>query len=265
MAGDASYVIQSGAPARERLELIARLFWPTTEELLTRHGAFGARRFLDVGCGIGDVAARVGDALGVDINAEVIDAARERGKSMASSATFRVAGLADLGVDDDLRDFDVVFARCVLTHQSDPRAGLTSMLAATRPGGTVLVEDVEVAAIWSSPRSEALDRHVDLYLAAAHGLAARPDAGCELAVWLRELGATDVHVDVVQPVLRVPEDLAAHARTMEAIAGPVIDQGLATAAEVDELVASLDAFACSPGAVATLPRVIQVSGRAPDD
>ena len=263
MAGDASYVIQTGAAARERLELIARLFWPTTEEFLSRESAFGVERFLDVGCGIGDVAARVGDATGVDINAEVIDAARERGKSMEASATFRVAGLADLGVDDDLRDFDVVFARCVLTHQSDPRTALSSMLAAARPGGTVLIEDVEVAAIWSSPPSEVLVRHVELYVAAAHGLGARPDAGCELAVWLRELGATDVHVDVVQPVLRVPADIAAHARTMEAIAGPVIEQGLATPEEVDELVSRLDEFARMPGAVATLPRVIQVSGRAP--
>jgi hypothetical protein len=41
-AGDASYVIRSGADALARLELIARLFWPTTEQLLARAGAFEA-------------------------------------------------------------------------------------------------------------------------------------------------------------------------------------------------------------------------------
>jgi hypothetical protein len=51
--------------------------------------------------------------------------------------------------------------------------------------------------------------------------------------------------------------------TMEAIAAPVIAQGLATADEVTELVAQLDQFADTRGVVATLPRVVQVSARAP--
>jgi SAM-dependent methyltransferase len=259
---DASYVIQTGASARDRLELIARLFWPTTETLLTRNDAFSAGRFLDVGCGIGDVASRVGHGFGVDINAEVIDAARERCSVTGAAASFRVAGFSDLG-DDDLRDFDVVYARCVLSHQSDPRTALARMLAASRPGGQILVEDVEVAAVWSSPPNDALTRHLELYVAAARGLGARPDVGSHLAPMLTELGATDVSVDVVQPVLRTPADLRAHACTMEAIAGPVIDQGLATADEVAGIVAQLEEFAATAGVVATLPRVVQVSARAP--
>jgi SAM-dependent methyltransferase len=263
MAQDSSYVIQSGAAAHDRLELIARLFWPTTEAFLARHDALAVDRFLDVGCGIGDVAMRVGNAVGIDVNAEVVEAARERCGAAGSNATFRVAGLADLGVDDELRGFDAVYTRCVLSHQSDPHAGLAAMLAAARPGGLVLVEDVEVAAVWSSPSSQALARHVELYLAAARGLGACPDVGCDLAVMLRDLGATDVRVDLVQPMLRARDDLQAHARTMEAIAAPVIAQGLATEAEVGELVAQLDEFAATPGNVATLPRTIQASGRAP--
>src|SRR4051812_18079126 len=117
MADDASYVIRTGAAARDRLELIARLFWPTTEAFLGHNDVFGVDRFLDVGCGIGDVATRVGNGFGIDANAEVIDAARARCESMRSSAMFRVAGLTDLGIDDELRDFDAVYARCVLSHQ----------------------------------------------------------------------------------------------------------------------------------------------------
>ncbi len=62
---------------------------------------------------------------------------------------------------------------------------------------------------------------------------------------LTELGATDVHVDTVQPTLRGAEDVRIHACTMEAIA-PVINQGLATSDEVDALVADLEAFATTP-------------------
>ena len=266
MAEDASYVIQSGSAAHDRLELIARLFWPTTEALLDRTNAFQETRFLDVGCGIGDVACRLAadgvDAIGVDVNPEVIDLATSRAAELGIPASFRVDGLAELG-RDDLVDVDAVYARCVLTHQSDPAAGLARMVAATRPGGLVLVEDVEVAAVWSSPPNDALRRHLELYDAAAHGIGARPDFACEIAPALAALGATDIEVDVLSVVLRTPEDIRAHACTMEAIAAPVLAQGLATADEIVDLVAQLDEFADTPGVVATLPRVVQVSARAP--
>jgi SAM-dependent methyltransferase len=264
---DSSYVIRSGAAARDRLELIARLFWPTTETFLERIGALDVDRFVDVGCGIGDVTCRVGasrvEALGIDPNPVVVDAAATRAWSAGADATFRVGGLAELGGDDDLLDVDAVYARCVLTHQSDPAAGLAAMITAARPGGLIAIEDVEVAAVWSSPPNDALRRHLDLYVAAAHGLRARPDFACEIAPTLAALGATNVHVDVIQPVLREPADLRAHACTMEAIAEPILAQGLATSDEIDALVAQLDEFALTPGVVATLPRVVQVSARAP--
>jgi 2-polyprenyl-3-methyl-5-hydroxy-6-metoxy-1,4-benzoquinol methylase len=148
---DASYVIRTGADARDRLELIARLFWPTTELFLSRNDAFAAERFVDVGCGIGHVASRAAYAgvrhvLGIDVNPDVVAAAPEHG----SSASFRVAGFTELG-DSSLRDFDVVYARCVLSHQSDPHIALAAMLAATRPGGQLLVEDVQVSAPAPAP------------------------------------------------------------------------------------------------------------------
>jgi SAM-dependent methyltransferase len=261
-------VIATGAAARGRLELIARVLWPTTESLLARTGAFDVARFVDVGCGIGDVASRVadhgvGDVTGIDVNAEVVTAAVARSRERGSLAMFRPGALADLGVDAALCNFDVVFARCVLSHQSDPKRGLASMLAATRSAGMVLVEDVEVPAIWSSPPCDALVRHADLYVAAARGLGARPDVAREIPVLLRDLGAIDIDVGVVQPMLDGPADLQVHARTMEAIAAPVVAQGLATGAEVAEIVAQLDELAATPGVFVTAPRIVQVSARAP--
>ncbi len=264
---DASYVIRTGVDALERLDLIARLFWPTTEVLLHRVGAFDAGAFLDVGCGIGDVVARVaattGPALGIDPNADVVRAATARAAEHGSTASFRVAGMSDVGLDPGLSGWDVVYARCVVSHLHDPRAALASMLAATRPGGTIVVEDVDVAAVWSVPPSAALARHVQLYVAAAHGLGARPDVAGQIPGILHELGASDIVADTVQPTLRGPADLQVHARTMEAIAAPVLAQQLASAAEVAELVAQLDELATTPGVVATLPRIVQVSARAP--
>jgi len=189
--------------------------------------------------------------------------ARPRGRRASGRSARYVTGtFADLGTGD-LADFDVVYARCVLSHLPDPAPAVTAMLRAARPGGLVLVEDVEVAAVWSSPVEPALVRHVEFYVAAARAIGARPDVGPELAGALRAAGAEAVDVDVVQPVLRDPADLRIHARTMEAIADPVLAHGLATADEIDAVVARLDAWADEPGVVATLPRFVQVAGRPP--
>jgi len=265
---DATYVIRSGAAALERLELIARLFRPSTLEWLEMNEAFGTGRLLDVGCGIGDVAgltalAGAKEALGIDVNDDVVAAATERARTAGTGAHFRVAGIADLGAGD-LTDFDVVYTRCVISHLPDPRAALSAMLSAAAPGGLVVVEDVEVAATWCSPPDRDVDRYVECYLAAAQAIGASPRVGPEIAAILQEVGATDVAVDLVQPVLRTPEDLAIMPRTMEAIAGSVVNSGVADAHEVAALVARLDTWASTSGVVATLPRIVQVCARRPE-
>ena len=266
--GDASYVIRTGDAALERLELLARLFWPTTRTLLARNDVFDADRLLDVGCGIGDVVCRasaegVEFSVGIDVNRAVIDAAERRCKSHGGSASFFTRSIGDLDRESELADFDVVYARCLISHTSEPAEALASLCAAAKPGGLVVIEDVQVDAVWCSPPSRALARHAELYLAAAFGLGAHPDVAPAIPPLLRELNATDVSVDVVQPLLREQADLQIHARTMEAIAESVLAQGLATEGELRELVDELDDLAKTPGVVATLPRIVQVTARAP--
>ncbi len=261
-----TYIIRSGAAAESRLELLARICWPATEKFLQRHGAFRGR-VLDVGCGSGDVAMRMiaagaDEAVGIDINAEVVASAQARTAVSGSAATFRLAGIDDVG-SADLCDFDVVYARCVLSHLPNPRAAMAALWRGVAPGGVLMIEDVEVAATWGSPPSAALARYRELYVAAASASGASPAVGAELARFLHDLGATEVEVDLTQPVLRTPADQMIHAATMDAIANPVIMRGLATAEEVDGLVRTLIDYARAPGTVSTLPRIVQVSGRRP--
>jgi 2-polyprenyl-3-methyl-5-hydroxy-6-metoxy-1,4-benzoquinol methylase len=263
---DATYIIRSGAAAESRLELLARICWPATEQFLHRRSAIRGR-VLDVGCGSGDVAMRMiaagaDEAVGIDINAEVVAIAQARTAALGSAATFRLAGIDDVG-GADLRDFDVVYSRCVLSHLPDPRAAMAALWRAVTPGGVLMIEDVEVAATWGSPPSAALARYRELYVAAANANGASPAVGAELACFLHDLGATEVEVDLTQPVLRTPEDQMIHAVTMDAIANPVIMRGLASAEEVDGLVRTLTDYAHAPGTVSTLPRIVQVSGRRP--
>jgi len=259
-SSDAAYVIATGAAAVERLELLAEVFAPVTTQFLAR--LLPARSFLDVGCGLAPVADQV-RALGterviaVDINPEVIDAARAR-----TGLECVIASVDDLG-HGSLTGFDVVYARCLLSHLSDPAAALERMMSAAIPGGVVAVEEVQVSRVWSAPVFPALSRYSDLYVKAALARGACPELAPLLPGLMREAGLVDVETTVLLPILSTARTRTIHAATMHSIGPAVMEAGLCEQEEVDELTAALLHAASSETWEVTLPLVAQVSGRIP--
>ena len=267
MATDATYIIQSGSEAAHRLDTLARVCWPATEVFLQRQGFEPGARFLDVGCGSGDVSTRVAatglNVTGIDVNPEVIAFATQRAGT-SSNVEFRAADITEVGTSG-LEGFDVVYARCLLSHLPDPAAAMEALLSGLKPGGTLLIEDVEVGGGWNAPPSAALQRYRDLYVAAATASGASPWVAASFGAMAAALGAVDVHVDMVQPLLREPRDQMIHALTMGAIAGPVRTHQLAEDHEVASLVKELSDFAHTPNNISTLPRFVQMAARRAED
>jgi ubiquinone/menaquinone biosynthesis C-methylase UbiE len=94
-------------------------------------------RVLDVGCGCGGTTAALaraagpsGTVTGIDLSAEMIDAARVR----FPEVTF-VAGDIQTAGELPGAPFDAVYSRMVLMLLADPVAGLRSIRRAMRPGG----------------------------------------------------------------------------------------------------------------------------------
>src|SRR5215470_8751921 len=162
-----SYVLRTGAEGAQRLRLIARAKWPTTRILLGRAGLRRGMRCLDVGCGAGDVTlemARVvgdeGEVIGIDADPLVLESARAEAERRAVKASFRVGDATQIG---ESPVYDLVFARFVLTHLTHPEVALQSMMTATRPGGVIVVEDIDFAGHVCYPPSHAFDRYLALY------------------------------------------------------------------------------------------------------
>jgi hypothetical protein len=76
-------------------------------------------------------------------------------------------------------------------------------------------------------------------------------------------GLEDVGVGVVQPMGIDGEVKVVQALTMENIAEAVLQDGLATRAEIDEVTRGLYEFAADPDTLAGVPRVVQAWGRRP--
>jgi ubiquinone/menaquinone biosynthesis C-methylase UbiE len=261
------YILARGDDGARRLWRLARVTWPTTSALLRRAGLQTGWRCLDVGCGIGRVtlamARRVGPsghAEGVDRDAQFIARARRDAARRGLNATFRV-GTADQPAEDT--SFHLVYSRFLLTHLPDPASAATAMLLSARPGGVIMVEDIDFGGAFCYPPSAAFDRYVELYRAVVRATGGDPEIGPRLGDVLEDAGVASIHVSVVQPTVRRAGGLGIATATMRGIGASLIEKGLASPSEVASVVTGLEVWERSPRAIESLPRIFQVWGVRP--
>lgn len=266
MSDASQYLIRGGLEGRERLRLLARVLQRTTAALLERAGVRAGMRCLDAGCGGGDVTLELarrtapgGSAVGIDMDATKIEIAqREAAAAGVANVEFTVATIDDSSFDGE---FDVVYARFLLTHRCDPAATVQQFVRWLRPGGVMVAEDIDYSGYFVYPRSEAFDRYHALYCDMARMKGCDPNIGPRLPLLLRRAGLLDIGVSVAQPLGIDGEVKLINAVTMENLAGSLISLGLTTHGEVDRLLRELYDIAADPETVAGMPRVVQTWGR----
>jgi hypothetical protein len=158
-------------------------------------------------------------------------------------------------------EFDLVYARFLLTHVGDPQGVLGGMVRAAREGGTVVAEDIEFSGHVCHPACRAVARYVELYREVVRIRGGDPDIGPRLPSLFLAAGLEAVQVRVVQPVALEGEAKEIAPLTLAAIADAVVAAGLASDDEVADLVSELVEFAADPRTLLSLPRVFQVWGR----
>jgi SAM-dependent methyltransferase len=266
MAVDA-YIIRGGLEGRERLRLLARVMRPASLALFASAGVGSGMRCIDVGCGGGDASmelARIvgpkGSVVGLDMDPVKIGLARAEAAGIANLSFVQAdleSGLADLA------PADLVYARFVLSHLRSPETALARLAAHVRPGGLLILEDIEISAHLVHPPSPAHEAYVELYRRAGHIRGADPDLGPRLPVLLQEAGFPDVQIQVVQPAGLQGEMKQVSRLTMESIADAVLQAGLADHGRIDEIVAELARMADDPTVLMSIARVVQAWGRKP--
>jgi SAM-dependent methyltransferase len=146
MAQAPHYVLGHSDAELERLRLQSAIYAGVTRRLIRECGIAPGMRVLDIGCGVGDVAMLLADAVGpagkvvaIDREQRAVDVARNR---------VREAGLKNIEcvvtTDEALPEglpFDAAVGRFVLLHQADPTATVRRAAAAVRPGGIVAFQE----------------------------------------------------------------------------------------------------------------------------
>ena len=139
---------------RDRLRGLESLYDGATTRHLASLGVTEGWSCLEVGCGAGAVALWLADRVGAtgrvvatDLDTRFVDEHRRtnlevRTHDITSGAPEQAA-------------FDLVHARALVEHVPDHQTALAHLLAAVRPGGWVLIEDVD----FGGPMAAALARY----------------------------------------------------------------------------------------------------------
>jgi hypothetical protein len=135
------------------------------------------------------------------------------------------------------------------------------MVAATRPGGTVVVEDLDHSAVYAFPALPALAAFVELYNEVARRRGGDPEIGPKVLRMFRAAGLVDVQVGTAQPVFVDGPPKRIHQITLDNVREAMAAEGVATAADLDPLAAALETFCAEPDTIVAFPRIFQVCGR----
>jgi ubiquinone/menaquinone biosynthesis C-methylase UbiE len=209
------YLLANQPSELERLQLQSRVWEPAGRQLLSTVGGGSGGRVLDLGCGalgwlriLSEWVGPSGQVVGTDIDAGLLDAAR---------SFLEAEGIAnvELVVDDlfnsklEPRSFDLVHARYVIAPLGRGPEQVASHQRLIRPGGSLVLEEWDLASWHFNPTAPAAERLIRLLSEIFATLGG--EAGRALPELLREIGIEDPQIDahVValkpgHPYLRLP-------------------------------------------------------------
>jgi SAM-dependent methyltransferase len=267
---NADYALGHNSEESGRLQRQADELAPESTMVLDRVGLALGQSALDLGCGPRGVldllAARVGPngrVVGVDADpahvamATQFAAGRGFGNVEVLMADARGTGLAS-------GSFDVVHARTLLITVPEPALVVAEMVRLTRPGGLVASVEPDTEYMLCYPGNAAFDRISNFFPPVFSRNGADPWIGRRVPELLRQGGLEDISVQVTAQAYP-----AGHTRRtirldlLNSIRPQVVEMGLATAEELDELDAAARAHLENPATIVVYGLLFLISGRKP--
>jgi SAM-dependent methyltransferase len=206
---------KAGDSERERLRYVEHFHDPGTIRCLESVGVSSGWRCLDVGAGAGSVArwllGRVGpqgEVVALDLETALLD-------PLVADGLLVRRGDVTLGLPDD-GGYDLVHSRLLLIHLVSRQRVVNSLLAAARPGGIVMLGDVDLTVFHALDPGPGWTAVWDSFLIAVEHAGWDVACGARLCAMLASAGAEDVHAEGSGGALRggsVPCELLA--RTVE--------------------------------------------------
>jgi ubiquinone/menaquinone biosynthesis C-methylase UbiE len=243
---NAIYALGSSSDESERLQRQADELRPESVALLDRVGLRPGQCALDLGCGprgvIELLSERVvpgGRVVGVDADPVHVAMARDlAAKLNLPNVEVLTADARHTGLPSD--SFDLVHARTLLITVPEPAEVVAEMVRLARPGAWVAGLEPDTGAAICYPAHPAFDRLSDVFHMAFSRKGADPYLGRRMAELYRQAGLENVIIEARSP-LHPPghSRRTIRADLVRAMRSQILDIGLATNDELDELDAAV--------------------------
>jgi ubiquinone/menaquinone biosynthesis C-methylase UbiE len=168
------------------------------EKYLRRHVGRGAE-VLSVGCGPGMILRAVAAldptirATGVDISLERVHEAFQK-CSRNPQVNFVCGDAQELQFSSNR--FDVVYCRMLMQYLREKERAVAEIARVCKPGGTVLLQDLDGQLVWHYPEEPVMQRTVETVIHALAGSGFDPFVGRKLFWLARKAGLQNVDVQV---------------------------------------------------------------------
>jgi len=132
-------------------------------------------------------------ATGIDISAERVREARRRNRDNPR-VKFACADSHAMQFPSD--SFDLVYARMLLEYLKDKERAVAEMVRVCRPGGSVLLQDLDGQLLWNYPEEDGVQRTVEKVVAGLAVTGFDPFVGRKLFSLAHKAGLRNIDVQV---------------------------------------------------------------------
>jgi ubiquinone/menaquinone biosynthesis C-methylase UbiE len=192
----AEYIMED---PREALRLELKVNPDAWVQKYLAHRICPGAEVLSVGCGPGVILRSVTNldssirATGIDVSENRLRQARE--KNRENSRVKFVCGDAQ-SMEFPSDRFDLVYCRMLLQYLKEKQQTVSEMARVCKPGGTVLLQDLDGQLLWHYPENPAVQRTLEKVVAALGATGFDPFVGRKLFSFARNAGLTNIDVQV---------------------------------------------------------------------
>lgn len=252
-----------------RVQLQARVWEPDAVILLDRLDLAQGGRAIDLGCGamgvLGPLARRLGpqgQVIGVDVDEKMLGAAQMYVQAeQLPNVELMKRDVLNLGMAEAM--FDVVHARLMCPHLTDPAAFLQSMVRLAKPGGYVVTQEMDQRSWSFYPACPGWDRLMQI-AEAVFALRSDLNFGRRTYNLLQQTELEEVKVRASVVALQHSHPYMRMVVTaINALRPHILQANISTETEIDELLAAVDQCINNPETVHLTFTMVQVWGRKP--
>jgi SAM-dependent methyltransferase len=202
-----TYILRRSEAETARLRAQSKSLEPATLRVLDGAGIAPGMRCLDAGCGPGEVSRLLGRAVGPEGHVTGYDIDPVAGRRMLEATRAEIGpNVAFVQGDITAKEpiagapFDLVFARLLLCHMTDPVGAVRHLAAQARPGGRIVLMDYDMTHFSIRPEHPDFARGFEIVTECFRRSGKPADAGLRLGEYIVAAGLPPAEGYLAEPV-----------------------------------------------------------------